>query len=104
MGKKQQNLSGRGRKPSAIEGRSFRHQVARRIRERRLDLQLRAEDAARLVGDVLGRPVNVQTWYHWERATHPFDIDTLPAIAKALGLSPHQLLPEESSKDQRSTK
>jgi hypothetical protein len=90
----QQNLSGRGRKPGKVVGDSFRHLVAARIRERRLELQLRAEEAALRVSNHLGRPVNVQTWYHWEKAEHPFDIDTLPAIAKALGWSPRELLPE----------
>jgi hypothetical protein len=87
------NLSGRGRKPVPIVGDTFRHNVARRIRDRRLELQMRAEDAAEGVSRFLGRPVNVQTWYHWESAEHPFDIDTLPAIAKVLKCQMHELLP-----------
>lgn len=89
-----QNLSGRGRKPGKVTGNTFRHKVARRIRDRRLQLELRAEDAAEGVARILGRPVNVQTYYHWEKAEHPFDIDVLPAIAKVLQVSPHDLLPE----------
>lgn len=85
-------LSGKGRKPSKIRGDSFRHKVADRMRTRRLELQLRAEDAAIQVGKITGKSVNVQTWYHWEKAEHPFDIDTLPAIAKVLKWNPQQLL------------
>ncbi|MBI2824443.1 MAG: helix-turn-helix transcriptional regulator [Planctomycetia bacterium] len=85
-------LSGKGRKPSKVVGDSFRHKVADRMRTRRLELQLRAEDAAEQVGRIIGRSVNVQTWYHWEKAEHPFDIDTLPAIAKVLRWQPHQLV------------
>lgn len=85
-------LSGKGRKPSKVVGDSFRHKVAHRIRSRRLELQMRAEDAAERVGELIGKPVNVQTWYHWEKAEHPFDIDTLPAIAKVLQWQPQQLL------------
>jgi hypothetical protein len=92
-----QNLSGRGRKPGRVEGDSFRHRVARRIRDRRLDLQMRAEDAAAGVATILGHPVNVQTWYHWERAEHPFDIDALEAIASVLGCAPHDLLPQRNT-------
>jgi hypothetical protein len=58
-----------------------------------LELQLRAEDAAMRVGNLLARAVNVQTWYHWEKAAHPFDIDTLEAIAKVLDYEPRDLLP-----------
>jgi hypothetical protein len=90
-----QNLSGRGRKPRKVAGTSFRHLVAARIRERRLELQLRAEEVAARVAAQLGRSVNVQTWYHWEKAEHPFDIDVLPAIAVALEWSPRDLIPEE---------
>jgi hypothetical protein len=86
-------LSGKGRKPAKITGNSFRHKVADRIRTRRLELQMRAEDAAEQVGKLIGSPVSVQTWYHWETADHPFDIDYLPAIAKVLKWQPQQLLP-----------
>ena len=87
------NLSGRGRKPGKVAGDSFRHKVASKIRDRRLDLQLRAEEAAARVAEILGRPVNVQTWYHWEKAENPFDIDALSAIAVALDCDPRDLLP-----------
>ena len=86
-------LSGRGRKPLQVTGNTFRHKVATKIRGRRLELQMRAEDAAETVGEILGRSVNVQTWYHWEKATHPFDIDVLSAIARTLKCEPHELLP-----------
>ena len=89
-----QNLSGRGRKPGKVTGNTFRHKVARRIRDRRLELEMRAEDASDGVARIVGRSVNVQTWYHWEKGTHPFDIDVLPAIAKVLSVSPRDLLPE----------
>jgi hypothetical protein len=85
-------LSGKGRKPSKVVGDSFRHKVADRIRSRRLELQMRAEDAADQVAVLIGKPVSVQTWYHWEKAEHPFDIDILPAIAKVLQWQPKQLL------------
>jgi hypothetical protein len=85
-------LSGKGRKPVRVVGDSFRHQVANRIRTRRLELQMRAEDAAERVSRLIGKPVSVQTWYHWEKAEHPFDIDILPAIAKALQWEPQQLI------------
>jgi len=88
------NLSGRGRKPVKVSGDSFLHKVAERIRARRLELQMRAEDAASQVGDLLGKTVSVQTWYHWEKAEHPFDINALPAIAKVLQWEPRQLLPD----------
>jgi hypothetical protein len=88
------NLSGRGRKPVKVTGDSFLHQVAERIRARRLELQMRAEDAADQVGVLLGKSVSVQTWYHWEKAEHPFDITALPAIAKVLKWEPRQVLPE----------
>ena len=88
-----QNLSGRGRKPGAVTGQSFRHRIARRIRERRLELQMRAEDAAAGVADIAGRQINVQTWYHWEKGEHPFDIDLLGPIAKVLQCKPHDLIP-----------
>jgi len=87
------NLSGRGRKPVKVIGETFRHKVADLIRTRRLELQLRAEDVAEKVSALAGRAVNVQTWYHWEKAEHPFDIDFLPAIAAALGCDPRDLLP-----------
>lgn len=87
-----ESLSGRGRKPAKIVGTTFRHKVAQRIRDRRLMLSLRAESAAEAVSAVLGRNVSVQTWYHWERGTHPFDIDVLGAIAKALRCSPVDLI------------
>ena len=93
----EKTLSGRGRKPNKVSGKSFRQKVARRIRERRLELQLRAEVVATDVSNQLGRSVSVQTWYHWEKATHPFDIDVLPAIAKALRLTPRKLLPDEKN-------
>ena len=89
-----QTLSGRGRKPVKIKGKTFRHRVASRIRGRRLELQMRAEDAAEGVAKVIGRQVSVQTWYHWEKGTHPFDIDVLSAIAKVLRVPPRELLPE----------
>jgi len=92
-----QNLSGRGRKPGKVTGVSFRHQVANRLRERRLELQLRAEEIAVRVSEYLGRSVSVQTWYHWEKGEHPFDIDAWPAIAKALDWKPRDLLPREGS-------
>ena len=91
-----QNLSGRGRKPGKVVGTSFRHVVASRLRERRLQLQLRAEEVAARVEMALGRSVNVQTWYHWEKGEHPFDIDAVPAIAKALEWTARELLPEET--------
>lgn len=87
-------LSGKGRKATKVEGSSFRHKVADRIRTRRLELQMRAEDAAEQVGKLTGRTVNVQTWYHWEKAEHPFDIDALPAIAAVLRWQPNELLPK----------
>jgi hypothetical protein len=87
-----QNLSGRGRKPAAITGDTFRHKVASKIRERRLALQMRAEDAADGVAQLIGRPVGVQTWYHWETAEHPFDIDSLGAIATVLRCDARDLL------------
>lgn len=86
-------LSGRGRKPLKVSGDSFRHGVASIIRSRRLELQMRAEDAAERVGRIVGRPVSVQTWYHWEKATHPFDIDLLDAIARVLKCQARDLLP-----------
>ena len=89
------NLSGRGRKPTTVTGSTFRHKVARRIRERRLELQLRAEDVAESVGTLAQRPINVQTWYHWEKAEHPFDIDLLGPIAEALKCSPRDLIPQQ---------
>jgi transcriptional regulator with XRE-family HTH domain len=92
-------LSGKGRKPSKVVGDTFRHKVADQIRTRRLELQLRAEDAAELVSRIVGRPVNVQTWYHWEKAEHPFDIDLLPAIAAALQCEPTGLLPINEKKE-----
>ena len=77
-----ENLSGRGRKTVQVEGNTFRHKFARRIRERRLELNLRVEVVAEAVSKQTGRTVSVQAWYHWEKAAHPFDIDFLPAIAK----------------------
>jgi transcriptional regulator with XRE-family HTH domain len=88
------NLSGRGRKAGKVSGDTFRHKVARRIRDRRLDMQLRAEEAASRVSELVGKQVSVQTWYHWEKAEHPFDIDIFPAIARALEIAPRDLLPE----------
>jgi transcriptional regulator with XRE-family HTH domain len=88
------NLSGRGRKPVKVAGDSFRHKVADRIRSRRLELQLKAEDVAEAVSSLIGRPVSVQTWYHWEKAEHPFDVDVLPAIAVALQCDPRDILPQ----------
>jgi transcriptional regulator with XRE-family HTH domain len=93
-----QNLSGRGRKAAKVAGTSFRHLVANRMRDRRLELQLRAEEAASRASTYLGRAVSPQTWYHWEKAEHPFDIDALPAIAKALDWTPGELLPELEAK------
>ena len=89
-----QNLSGRGRKPLPVTGDTFRHKIATKIRGRRLELQMRAEDAADQVGKIIGKSVNVQTWYHWEKATHPFDIDVLGAIARVLRCDPRDLLPQ----------
>lgn len=88
-------LSGKGRKPVKVTGDSFRHKVADQIRSRRLELQMRAEDAAQQVSDLIGRQVNVQTWYHWEKAEHPFDIDALPAIAAVLKCKIMSLLPPQ---------
>jgi hypothetical protein len=88
-----QNLSGRGRKPGTVTGRSFRHRIASRIRGRRLDLQMRAEDASAAVAELAGRPISVQTWYHWEKGEHPFDTDLLGPIAKVLRCKPHDLIP-----------
>ena len=87
------NLSGRGRKAISEPGDSFRHKIARKIRSRRLELQLRAEDVAAAVGAQMNRSINVQTWYHWEKAEHPFDIDLLEPIAMALQCQPKDLLP-----------
>jgi hypothetical protein len=55
---------------------------------------MRAEDLASQVSEMTGRSVNVQTWYHWETAAHPFDVDFLPAIAKVLGMTVKDLIPE----------
>lgn len=90
------NLSGRGRKPVKVIGETYRHKVADLVRSRRLELQFRAEDVAEKVSLLVGRTVSVQTWYHWEKAEHPFDIDFLPAIAAALECDPHDLLPQSS--------
>lgn len=55
---------------------------------------MRAEDAAGEVSNITGRNVNVQTWYHWETAAHPFDVDLLPAIAKVLRVQTRELIPD----------
>ncbi len=88
------NLSGRGRKPNSITGQTFLHKIARRLRERRLELQLRAEDVSAAVAELAKRPISVQTWYHWEKAEHPFDVDLLSPISKVLHCKPKDLIPD----------
>lgn len=46
------------------------------------------EEAAGRVG------VTTPAWYHWESAHHFPSIDQLPALAKLLGCSVRQLIPE----------
>jgi len=55
---------------------------------------MRADEAAELVSKMAGHPVGVATWYHWEKAENPFDLDLLPLIAKVLGVAPRDLIPE----------
>ena len=75
-----------GRPAKEPDRSTFVGQVAAEIRRRRLERFDSAEEAARIAG------VPVQTWYHWEQGT-PMPLDKLPAIAKAVGCRPRDLLP-----------
>ena len=69
-----------------IDTSSFVGSIAAEIRRRRERGKLTPETAAEKAG------VPVQTWYNWERGRH-LPLTALPAIARALGCKPRDLLP-----------
>ena len=75
-----------GRPPKPLKLKTFSGQVAARVRELRAKRKLSVPEAAAAAG------VPPSTWYRWENAAE-IRLDALPAIAKALGTTPRQLLP-----------
>lgn len=66
--------------------KTFAGQVGAEIRRRREQKKLSVDECARRSG------VPVPTWYHFEKGR--FQLERLPAIAKALRCSPREVIPQ----------
>ncbi len=75
------------RPPKDLDQSTFIGQVGARIRARRVRRKLSVEEAAAAAGAA------VPSWYHWECGTR-LRLESLPAIAAALGCQPRALLPQ----------
>ena len=73
-------------KAKAIDTTTLQGKIAAEIRRRREKKKLSVADAAAAAG------VPEQTWYRWEQG-RSIPLDSLPAIARALGCTLRQLLP-----------
>lgn len=65
---------------------TFAGAIGAEIRRRRERKRLSVPDVAAAVGSL------PSSWYQWERGLH-LPLERLPAIAKALGCSPRDLMP-----------
>lgn len=67
--------------------KTFTGRIGAEIRRRRLRKKMTVEQAAAAAG------APSPTWYHWESGKN-LPLDRLPAIAKALGCRPRDLVPD----------
>lgn len=77
-----------GRSTSAEDLSTYSGRLGKRMRKRREDLAMSVKEFA----DALD--VQIPTVYHWESGRNPVPMDSLPAIAKALKTTIHELLPK----------
>lgn len=86
-------MSAERAKKSADPG-TYSGRCAARLRQLRREAGLSVEELAKRLSTA-GYSVSVPTIYHWENGTRRIDLDAIPALAKALKVAPHKLLPDK---------
>jgi len=77
-----------------VDMTTYSGRIAAKMRIVREKKQLDAAKVAKRMTK-FGWPITMAAYRHWENGTRKQNVDAIPYIAKALGVKPHDILPEK---------